>query len=155
MPENPWELTYPDQSEISMWCGYTRATLKSEHDISSVPSRTLADAVPWSQRWLVARCSPSPSWPIPVPCRELAGAVRRSRAGQFLFPEPELRNAVPWSRAGWGCSMVARSPILILFPECQLSNAVPQTRTSQFRSPSLCLPILVPCPELVNAGSQA
>ena len=92
---------------------------------------------------------------MPFPGRELAGAVPWSRAGQFLFPEPELPNSSPWLRASWGCSMVARSPILILFPECELFNAVLQTRTSQFRSPSPCLPIVVPCPELVNAGSQA
>ena len=64
------------------------------------------------------RCSPSASSPIPFSGRALANSMLQARAGQCrslvatlagraLFAEPELRNAVPWSRAGWGCSLLA------------------------------------------------
>ena len=55
---------------------------------------------------------PRASWPYsPVAClslfpgRELANS-RPPSANPVL--DPELANAVPWSRAGWGCSLVAR-----------------------------------------------
>jgi len=121
LPENPWELTYPDQSEISMWCGYTRATLKSEHDISSVPSRTLADAVPWSHAGqflsMVAR------WLALVHGRELANSCSPSPRYPCLFLDRALANAVPQAPAGQCCSLVACEPIPI--PERELANAVP------------------------------
>ena len=61
------------------------------------------------------------SWLGLFPGRGLANPVLRPRASQFLFPEREIADAVPWSRASQCRSLVARW--LILFPETEFANS--------------------------------
>src|SRR2546423_1109246 len=82
-------------------------------------------------------------------CRSLVATL----AGRALFPEPELANSGPLSRAGWGCSMVARSPMLIHGPALAQSKPLARASPCRFLVATLAGPVLVPEPELVNAGS--